>query len=38
MQHCEELRKSIDLLVAGVILQDSNGPAVARKVKPLQPS
>jgi two-component system cell cycle sensor histidine kinase/response regulator CckA len=37
VQHCEELRKSIDLLVADVILQDSNGPAVARKVKPMQP-
>jgi two-component system, cell cycle sensor histidine kinase and response regulator CckA len=37
LQRCEELRKSIDLLVADVILQDSNGPAVVRKVKPLQP-
>jgi two-component system cell cycle sensor histidine kinase/response regulator CckA len=37
VQHCEELRKSIDLLVADVILQDSNGPAVVRKIKPLQP-
>jgi CheY-like chemotaxis protein len=37
VQHCEELRKSIDLLVADVVLQDSNGPVVVRKVKPLQP-
>jgi response regulator RpfG family c-di-GMP phosphodiesterase len=37
VQHCEDLRKSIDLLVADVVLQDSNGPAVVRKVKPLQP-
>jgi two-component system cell cycle sensor histidine kinase/response regulator CckA len=37
VQHCEELRKNIDLLVADVILQDSNGPAVVRRVKPLQP-
>jgi two-component system cell cycle sensor histidine kinase/response regulator CckA len=37
VQHCEELQKSIDLLVADVILQDSNGPAVVRKIKPLQP-
>ena len=37
VQHCEDLQKNIDLFVADVILQDSNGPAVARKVKPLQP-
>jgi DNA-binding NtrC family response regulator len=34
---CEELLRSIDLLVADVVLEDSNGPAVVRKVKPLQP-
>jgi len=34
---CEELMKQIDLLVADVVLEASNGPAVARKVKPLQP-
>jgi response regulator RpfG family c-di-GMP phosphodiesterase len=34
---CEELLKGIDLLVADVILQESNGPAVVRKVKPMQP-
>jgi response regulator RpfG family c-di-GMP phosphodiesterase len=37
VQHCETFSKSIDLLVADVVLQDSNGPAVARKVKDLQP-
>ena len=37
VQHCETLSKSIDLLVADVVLRDSNGPAVARKVKGLQP-
>jgi DNA-binding NtrC family response regulator len=37
---CAALRgfaKDIDLLVADVILQDSNGPAVVRKVKPMRP-
>lgn len=37
IRHCTELGSAIDLLVADVILQDSNGPAVVRKVKPLQP-
>ncbi|HVW07107.1 MAG TPA: response regulator [Bryobacteraceae bacterium] len=37
VQHCEAFSRSIDLLVADVVLQDSNGPAVARKVKQLQP-
>lgn len=37
VRQCEELLKGIDLLVADVVLQDSNGPAVVRKVKPLQP-
>jgi CheY-like chemotaxis protein len=37
LQRCEELSKNIDLLVADVVLEDSNGPAVVRKVKPLQP-
>jgi two-component system cell cycle sensor histidine kinase/response regulator CckA len=34
---CEELQASIDLLVADVILKASTGPAVVRRVKPLQP-
>jgi len=33
----EQLPKSIDLLVADVVLEESNGPAVARRVKPTQP-
>jgi DNA-binding NtrC family response regulator len=37
VHQCEALSKSIDLLVADVVLQGSNGPAVARKVKDLQP-
>lgn len=37
VRQCTELIESIDLLVADVVLQDSNGPAVVRKVKPLQP-
>jgi hypothetical protein len=37
VEQCELFAKSIDLLVADVILQGSNGPAVARKVKDLQP-
>jgi DNA-binding NtrC family response regulator len=37
VRHCETFSKRIDLLVADVVLQDSNGPAVARKVKDLQP-
>ncbi len=38
LKRCEELLRSIDLLVADVVLEDSNGPAVVRKIKPLQPS
>ncbi|MGA7236093.1 MAG: response regulator [Bryobacteraceae bacterium] len=38
VRQCNALAKSIDLLVADVMLQDSSGPAVVRKVKPLQPS
>jgi two-component system cell cycle sensor histidine kinase/response regulator CckA len=38
VRQCSALAKSIDLLVADVMLQDSNGPAVVRKVKPFQPS
>ena len=34
---CEQKAKRIDLLVSDVILPVSNGPAVVRKVKPLQP-
>jgi len=34
---CANFLKSIDLLVADVVLEYTNGPAVARKVKPLQP-
>ncbi len=37
VQHCETFSRSIDLLVADVVLQDSNGPAVARRVRQLQP-
>jgi DNA-binding NtrC family response regulator len=37
VQHCETFSRGIDLLVADVVLQDSNGPAVARKVRQLQP-
>ncbi|HJT86768.1 MAG TPA: response regulator [Bryobacteraceae bacterium] len=37
LRTCEELLKSIDLLVADVVLDGSNGPAVVRKVRPLQP-
>ncbi|HXE62045.1 MAG TPA: response regulator [Bryobacteraceae bacterium] len=37
VQHCETFSRGIDLLVADVILQDSNGPAVVRKVKDSQP-
>lgn len=35
--HCEELPGAIDLLVADVILRHSDGPAVVRRVKYLQP-
>jgi two-component system cell cycle sensor histidine kinase/response regulator CckA len=34
---CRQLPASIDVLVADVILQYSDGPAVVRKVRPLQP-
>lgn len=37
VQQCETFSEGIDLLVADVVLQDSNGPAVARKVKGMQP-
>ena len=37
VRQCADLASAIDLLVADVVLQDSNGPAVVRKVKPLQP-
>jgi DNA-binding NtrC family response regulator len=37
IDQCRQLRDRIDLLVADVILQHSNGPEVVRKVKPLQP-
>ena len=37
LQTCEHLMKRIDLLVADVVLEGSNGPAVARKLKPMQP-
>ena len=37
VRQCTDLASAIDLLVADVVLQDSNGPAVVRKVKPLQP-
>jgi response regulator RpfG family c-di-GMP phosphodiesterase len=34
---CQERLRRVDLLVADVVLQGSNGPAVARKVRPSQP-
>lgn len=37
VRHCEQRTENIDLLVADVMLQDSSGPAVVRKVKELQP-
>ncbi len=37
VRQCTERSNEIDLLVADVLLQDSNGPAVVRKVRPLQP-
>jgi two-component system cell cycle sensor histidine kinase/response regulator CckA len=37
IRQCTEFTNKIDLLVADVVLQGSNGPAVVRKVKPLQP-
>jgi two-component system cell cycle sensor histidine kinase/response regulator CckA len=37
VRQCTASQRSIDLLVADVVLQDSNGPAVVQKVKPLQP-
>ncbi len=37
VRQCTALLSSIDLLVADVVLRDSNGPAVVQKIKPLQP-
>lgn len=38
LQRCQERLSGIDLLVADVVLQGaSNGPAVARRIRPLQP-
>lgn len=37
VRHCTEFSNGIDLLVADVVLEGSNGPAVVRKVRPLQP-
>src|SRR5579871_1445084 len=37
LRACQDSPQNIDLLVADVVLDDSNGPAVARKVKPFQP-
>jgi CheY-like chemotaxis protein len=37
VRHCEELPGAIDLMVADVILQEGDGPAVVRRVKYLQP-
>ncbi len=34
---CEEFRTGIDLLVADVLLEEGSGPAVVRKIRPLQP-
>ena len=38
LRECTEPERSVDLLVADVVLQDSNGPAVAQKIRPHQPS
>lgn len=37
VRHCTEFSNGIDLLVADVVLDGSNGPAVVRRVRPLQP-
>ena len=37
VKHCQERPGGIDVLVADVILGDTNGPAVVRRVKYLQP-
>lgn len=37
VQHCQAPGQNIDLLVADVVLQGTNGPAVVRRLKPLQP-
>ena len=34
---CQRMQSKIDLLVADVVLKMTNGPAVVRQVKPLQP-
>lgn len=38
LRWCHNLPRRIDLLVADVMLNGSNGPAVARQIKPLQPA
>lgn len=37
VRECTEPARNVDLLIADVVLQNSNGPAVVRKVKPAQP-
>lgn len=37
LRQCTEFSNGIDLLVADVLLEDSNGPAVVQKVRPMQP-
>jgi response regulator RpfG family c-di-GMP phosphodiesterase len=37
VRHCMQYRQGIDLMIADVVLPDSNGPAVVRKLRPLQP-
>ena len=37
VRYCRELDARINLLVADVVLEGSNGPEVMRKVRPLQP-
>ncbi len=37
LKSCQEEATTVDVLVADVILPYSNGPAVVRKIKPLQP-
>lgn len=37
VRSCQERLRRVDLLVADVVLQGSNGPAVARKIRASQP-
>ncbi len=37
LRQCADSPEKIDLLVADVVLQNTTGPAVVQKIKPLQP-